>query len=115
MSQGETAAPRRGEVWWVAFDPSIGGEIAKTRPAIIVSNDTANQLLNRVQVVPMTSKVAILYPAEAYVTVRGARRKAMADQIQTASKLRLCRKIGMLDPVDLAGVERAIKTQLALL
>ena len=82
MSQGETPAPRRGEVWWVVFDPSIGGEIRKTRPAIIISNDTANQLLNRVQVVPVTSKVAMLYPAEAYVTVKGARRKAMADQIR---------------------------------
>ncbi|MFI5351772.1 MAG: type II toxin-antitoxin system PemK/MazF family toxin [Candidatus Binatales bacterium] len=115
MSQGETPAPRRGEVWWVVFDPSTGGEIRKTRPAIIISNDTANQLLNRVQVVPVTSKVAMLYPAEAYVTVKGARRKAMADQIQTASKLRLRGKIGMLDPVDLDGVERAVKTQLALL
>jgi len=115
MSPGETTVPRRGEVWWVAFDPSIGGEIRKTRPAIIISNDTANQLLNRVQVVPVSSKVTKLYPAEAYITVNGARRKAMADQIQTAGKLRLRQKIGMLDPVDLAGVERAVKTQLALL
>ncbi len=114
MNPGEPAQPRRGEVWWVASDPSIGGEIKKTRPAIVVSNDAANRLLNRVQVVPVTSNVKRLYPAEAYVSVNGARRKAMADQIATASKQRLRDKIGKLDPRDLAGVERAIKTQLGL-
>jgi mRNA interferase MazF len=114
MNPGEPAQPRRGEVWWVAFDPSIGGEIKKTRPAIVVSNDAANRLLNRVRVVPVTGNVKRLYPAEAYVRVNGARRKAMADQIATASKQRLRDKIDKLDPRDLAGVERAIKTQLGL-
>ncbi len=61
--------PRRGDVWIVQCDPSIGGEIQKTRPAVIVSNDTANALLNRVQVVPISSRVGTLYPAEATVTL----------------------------------------------
>lgn len=73
MSPAEPDEPRRGEAWWVAFDPSLGGEIKKTRPAIVVSNDAANRALNRVQVVPVTSNVRRLYPAEAYVTVGGAR------------------------------------------
>ncbi|MGH7813497.1 MAG: type II toxin-antitoxin system PemK/MazF family toxin [Candidatus Binataceae bacterium] len=114
MNPAERDAPRRGEVWWVSFDPSVGGEIKKTRPAIVVSNDIANRLLNRVQVVPVTGKTARLYPAEAYVTVGGAKRKAMADQIATASKLRLRERIAKLNAADLAGVERAIKTQLGL-
>ncbi len=103
---------QRGEVWWVNFDPSIGGEIQKERPAVIVSNDIANRLLNRVQVVPLTSSVERLYPSEAYITLNDRQHKAMADQITTVSKKRLTNKIGKLSKSDLQAVERIIKVQL---
>ena len=103
---------KRGEVWWVNFDPSIGGEIQKERTAVIVSNDIANRLLNRVQVVPLTSSVDRLYPSEAYVTLNDRQHKAMADQITTVSKKRLTNKMGKLSKSDLQAVERIIKVQL---
>ena len=59
------------EFWWVSFDRSVGGEIKKKRPAVIVSNDVSNKFLNRVQVVPLTSKTDHLYPSEALVILEG--------------------------------------------
>ena len=106
--------PRRGEVWWVAFDPSVGGEIQKTRPAMIVSNNAANAVLNRAIVVPLSSKTAKVYPGEALVTLNGETRKAMADQLTTASKKRLRSKLGELSVSDVAAVERAILMQLGI-
>src|SRR5215469_1907549 len=98
----------RGDVWWVSFDPSVGGEIQKTRPAVIVSNDAANSVLNRLVVVPLTSKTLKLYPGQALVSLRGEQRKAMADQITTVSKIRLRDLIGTLSIKDLISVESAI-------
>lgn len=106
---------KRGEVWWVNFDPAVGSEIRKERPAIIVSNDMANRLLSRVQVVPITSNVDRLYPSETYITLNGEQRKAMADQLATVSKQRLRSKLGEISKSDMTSVERVIKVQLGLL
>ncbi len=105
---------RRGDVWWVNFDPSVGGEVQKARPTVIISNDIANKLLNRVQVVPLTTNVDRLDTSEAYVVVNGVQHKAMANQVTTVSKRRISNRIGYLSKVDLQQVEHIIKIQLGL-
>jgi mRNA interferase MazF len=98
----------------VAFDPSVGGEIQKTRPAIIVSNNGANQALNRLIVVPLTSQITKVYAGQAMVTLNGEPRKAMADRLTTASKERLRAKLGEISNSDIASVARAIMLHLGI-
>jgi mRNA interferase MazF len=104
----------RGEVWWVDFDPSVGGEIKKERPAVIVSNNASNRNLNRVQVVPITSNASRIYPSEARITLQGRQGKAMADQLTTVSKQRMRKKAGEITSEEMTAVELAVRVQLGL-
>ncbi len=105
---------QRGEVWWVSFAPGFPGEVQKTRPSVIVSNNSSNQHSNRVQVVPVSSKTGKLYPCETLVSVDGRESKAMADQITTVSKRRLLKFLGVLSSHDLHAVEMVVRIQLGL-
>ncbi len=105
---------KRGEVYWLAFDPSVGGEIQKTRPAVIVSNDAANAALNRTLVVPLSSQISRVYPGEALVQLNGETRKAMADQLTTASKQRFRSRLGKLSAEDMERLENAVLLQLGI-
>lgn len=106
---------KRGEVWRVNFEPSVGGEIRKIRPAVIISNDVSNKYLNRIQVVPLTSNVDRVYPSEAMVTLNDKENKALADQLTTVSKSRLVNREGKLTQNDMQKVERVVKLQLGLI
>lgn len=105
---------KRGEVWWVEFDPAVGSEISKRRPAIIVSNDSANRNLSRVIVIPLTSNISRIYPGEALVQIGSQQSKAMVDQMMAADKSRLKNKLGDVSKVDLTNVEDAIRLHLGL-
>lgn len=104
----------RGDVWWIDFNPSIGQEIRKKRPAIIVSNDTSNKYLNRYQVIPLSSNTSKLFPSEAIVSLNGKLNKAMADQLTNVSSERCLEKMGQVSPKELIEVERIIKLQLGI-
>ena len=104
----------RGEVWWVDFPNPVGGEIQKRRPCLIISNDLSNRFLNRVQIIPLTSNIAKLQVGEAYVNIGGKPGKALATQIQTASKLRLLNRMGRVSDFEIEQVEKAIRIQLGM-
>ena len=105
---------RRGEVWWVAFGRSVGGEIRKRRPAVILTNDVALAHLNRVQVVPLTTNVGRVYPGEALIVIDDRSHKAMADQLTTVSKARITSFFGKLANGDMEKLEATVRLHLGL-
>lgn len=104
----------RGDVYLVDFEPALGQEIQKIRPAVIVSNDVSNQKLERVQVVPITSKAARIYKSEARTVINGIEGKATASQLTTVSHVRMKRKLGTLTAGEMAAIDDAIRYQLDL-
>ena len=106
--------PRRGDVYWVSLDPAVGSEIHKTRPAVVVSNNSCNAFGARIVVLPLTSNVDSLYPGEALVTVKGKPARALGDQIRSIDKSRLRSRIERLSQDELAGVEEAVRITLGL-
>lgn len=106
---------KRGEIWWVNLDPTIGSEIQKRRPCVIVSNDASNRAQSRVQVAPMTSaQPTRIYPWEAGIAFNGRASKALADQIRTVSKQRLVSLVGTASKSEASALDDALRFQLAL-
>ena len=100
--------PRRGDIYWVTLDPALGSEIRKTRPALVISNDSCNAYGARVVVLPITSNVTSLYPGEARIHVRGRPARVLGDQIRSIDKTRLRARIGSLNQADLREAEAAV-------
>ena len=111
---GGTRSPRRGEVWWVALDPAMGTEIGKTRPAVVISNDSCNSRGSRVIVLPLTSNVDTLYPGEVRILVRGKPARILGDQMRSVDRLRLRSRVAVLPADEMASVEEAVRITLAL-
>jgi len=109
-----SARPRRGDVHWVALDPTRGTEIRKTRPAIVISNDSCNAFGSRVVVIPVTSNVDTLYPGEAKIELRGRPARVLGDQIRSIDTARVRSRIGRLTRQELLDVEDAVRITLAL-
>ena len=79
-----------------------------------VSNNTANKFLDRVVVIPLTSNVTRVYPGETIITINGNKNKAMTDQIMSADKSRLKKKVGVISESDMVSLNTAIKRFLDL-
>lgn len=110
-------AVRRGDVVLVNLDPTIGVEIKKTRPAIVLSNDSINQFSQLVIVVPVTKNTARLSPSHVVIPKGTARlrvtSKVVTEQIKAVDKQRIVKRFGSLPSALLAQVERALKNTLA--
>ncbi len=106
--------PRRGDVFWINLDPTVGWEIQKTRPAVIVSNDSCNVHGMRVLVIPITSNVTTLYPGEAMIQVGATRGRALGDQLRSVDKVRLGKRVGRLSVSEMRDVDEALRITLSL-
>lgn len=110
----EVLTPKRGEVWWINFDPSTGSESKKIRPAVIVSNDYSNRHVSRFQIIPTTSNISRVYPSDCIVTIQNQSSKAMANQLTTVDVSRVMKKIAVVSNFDMELIEQVIKVQLGL-
>ena len=112
--------PQRGEVWIVNFDPTVGAEIKKSRPALILQNDIANEHSPITIVAAITSKFdEKLYPTEVLISQRegGLAQESVAllNQIRSIDKQSLVKKLGIVQNKTLREVEKAIKISLELI
>jgi mRNA interferase MazF len=89
------SAPRRDEVWLIRLDPSLGAEIRKTRPSLVVSPDEMNEPLQTVLVAPMTTTLRN-YPTRVTVKFQGKTGQIALDQIRAVDRERLVRKLGTI-------------------
>ena len=111
--------PRRGEVWLVSFDPTIGAEIKKTRPALVLQNDIANRYSPVTIVAAITSQFEErIYPTEVLIKAPEAGLTAdsvaLLNQIRSIDRRRLVRRLGAVRPATISNVERALVISLGL-
>ena len=104
----------RGDIYWVDLDPTIGSEIQKRRPALIVSTNDCNKVSSRVIVAPLTTSVSKLYRFEVKIELGDKESKILLDQIRSVDKVRLSKKIVSLDFETMKLVDQALKIVLAL-
>lgn len=119
MGGNHVVLPKRGEIYYVSFDPTIGVEINKTRPALIIQNDIGNMHSPATIVAAITSTAREAYPHEVFLKAgEGGLPKdsiVLLNQIRTIDKKRLGRKVGMISSDALKKVDRAIAISLSLI
>lgn len=111
---GSRAAPagtavRRGDIWWVDFEPTQGAEIRKTRPAVVITAAALNRARRTVVVVPLSTGPEPHPPVVVATPSAGARSVAVVDQLRAVDKRRLARSTGRISSADLGAIEDAIR------
>jgi mRNA interferase MazF len=104
----------RGDICWVALDPGQGSEIKKTRPCVVLTHNTLNELRKTVVVVPLSTAAKAHPPITVPVTCQGQASVAVIDQIRAVAKHRLQSKMGTLATKDLEAITRALSTILEI-
>jgi mRNA interferase MazF len=109
---------KRGNIYLANLDPTIGSEINKIRPVVVISNDINNKYSNTISILPITSNTKSIYPFEVFLEAGignlPKNSKAKADQIRTIDKLRLIKEVGSLSENHLKLIEEAVKIHLLL-
>ncbi|MBV8492628.1 MAG: type II toxin-antitoxin system PemK/MazF family toxin [Alphaproteobacteria bacterium] len=113
-TSGSSPAVRRGEIWWVDFDPTQGAELRKRRPAVVITADGLNRARRTVVVVPLSSGPQPHPPIVVATPSAGQRSVAVCDQLRAVDKRRLVRNEGRLSGADLISIEEGIRRILAL-
>jgi mRNA interferase MazF len=116
---GKVTHPRRGEVYLVSLDPTLGAEIRKTRPGLVLQSDIANRSSPITIVAAITSQFGEpLYPTEVLILARegglATDSVVLLNQIRSIDKQRLVRRLGKLTPETMARVDRALALSLGL-
>lgn len=109
--------PKRGEIYWVNLDPTVGTEINKKRPCLIISNDEGNEVSSRVTVVAITSSeksIKTIYPFQVKIHMKNKEGRILLNQIRTIDKQRLDGKMASLDKETMQQVDKALKISLSL-
>lgn len=101
--------PERGEIWWVALDPTLGSEIRKTRPCVVVSMNVLNERRRTVIVVPLSSSPKASPPILIPITCNGQPIVAVSDQIRAVAKERLRSRLGVVAEEELVVLEDGLR------
>ncbi len=101
--------PERGEIWWVALDPTLGSEFCKTRPCIVISVRILNERRRTVMVVPLSSSPNASPPILIPISCDGLPAMAVSDQIRAVAKERLRTRLGEVTPDEMAALEDGLR------
>jgi mRNA interferase MazF len=101
--------PERGDIWWVTLDPTLGSEIRKTRPCVVISVKVLNEWRRTVIVVPLSSSPKASPPILIPISCDGRPAVAVTDQIRVVTKERLARRLGAVTSDEMAALEDGLR------